>query len=166
MLGTVDQDEGKVLTGKERYPIVGNRFSEEKVAQVLEAYKDLNIFWDCLNKAVIAQEILGEGLITLGGLLVWSEDYTSNYGYYWNPPHELHAWVHVDYYIFDAGLPGVITKGLITCDDIGPAIVGRGPCVLAGAPKRWMEYKPRRILQPEQVRMLVEDGRNVLEVTE
>lgn len=141
MMTNIAKDH-RYLTGEERYRIVGDAVTEEEVAKVLEACKALNRHWDCIPKAKMARRILGRGRIAVGALLVWSEDYTSNYGYYFNPPFELHAWLVLeDGSIFDVALPGVIEKGLTTCDEIGPAVIGRDCVVLAGKPKRWMDYR-------------------------
>jgi hypothetical protein len=141
MLTTIDKDRDATLTGEEQYPIIGSAVPEEIVRIILTHYKGLNRYWDCIKKAQIASEILGRGEVWLGAAMVASSDWLSSYGHYWNPPFELHAWVELgNGLIFDAALPGLIQKGMETCDHVGPALTGREPVILAGFPTRWMYY--------------------------
>ena len=147
----IEHDRDKILTGKERYPILGESplVKPEKIEEILESYKGLNRYWDCWEKAFRAKDIIGEGIVAVGSLMIRSADYKSEYGYYFNPPYEFHAWLMlIDWnakgkgtlIAFDGALPGVIQKGLETCDHIGPSLVGRKPVVLAGMPRSWMRY--------------------------
>ena len=130
------------LTGEEDYPIVGDAVPGEAVSEILQAYRGLRTCWDCVDKAKIAQGIIGYGTLVVGGSIVVSVDGSSSYGYYFNPPFEFHVWVSLGGgNIFDAALPGMILKGLGTSDHIGPCLVGRNPVILAGPPARWMLYK-------------------------
>lgn len=151
-LTNIKQDRDLVLTGKERYPIVGEGVDKKTIHEILESYKGLNKYWDCLEKTHRAREIIGEGIVVTGSLMVTSIDRRSEYGYYYLPPHEFHAWLflikqvsesQVKLIVFDAALPGVIQKGLQTSDEIGPSLIGRLPVVLAGMPREWMRYNPR-----------------------
>ena len=141
-LTTITQDT-ELLTGTERYPIVGDAVSEDDVATLFISFQGLRKYWDCLGKAYRAQLFLGKGRVMVGSLLVVSGDWKSEYGYHWNPPFEFHAWLDLGSgVIFDAALPGVIEKGLTTRDSVGPYIVDRKPVVLAGPPLDWMKYRP------------------------
>ena len=130
------------LTGKEDYPIVGEAVPKDVVGEILQAYKGLRTCWDCIDKARIAERIIGRGIVVMGGSMVVSVDMASSYGYYFNPPYEFHVWLSLgNGSIFDAALPGMILKGANTHDHIGPCLVGRDPVVLAGTPAKWMLYK-------------------------
>lgn len=138
------KENDEKMSGEERYPISGNLLTPEQAEKIMFRMKGLNRYWDCIEKAQIAREVIGVGVVVLGELLVWSEDYKSSYGFYFNPPFELHAWVSLSKIsqIVDVALPGVIEKGLITRDSIGPCVIGRSPFILAGVPPNWVEYHP------------------------
>lgn len=146
----------KIITGEEIYPIVGDLLTPGKIERIMLRMKGLSRYWNCIEKARIAREVLGFGEIVLGECLVWSNDFKSSYGFYFNPPFEFHAWVQIynsplDWYgkgmrIVDVALPGVIELGLATHDHIGPCVVGREPFILAGEPPDWVEYKSVTVL--------------------
>ena len=145
---TIADDRNILLTGQERYPIVGKLVFPAAAYRVWEEeFKGLNQYWDCLPKAQKVQKAFG-GIIILGSLFVMSGDYQSRYGYEFNPPYEFHAWVEIESGLLDFALPGVIEKGLTTRDEVGPFIVGRSPMILAGKPPRWLQY--RRLLALQQ----------------
>jgi hypothetical protein len=77
----------------------------------------------------------------IGSLLVVSGDGKSEYGHYFNPPYEFHAWLQEGPIIVDVALPGVIESGLMLTDEVGPFISGREPLILAGEPLTWMKYQ-------------------------
>jgi hypothetical protein len=133
-------NDKKILTGKEEFNINGNLLDDSKLREITRACKGLKYYWNCLEKAEIAQEILGEGQLVLGKLMVLSSDGSSSFGYYYKPPYEFHAWVLMPNGIIDVSLPGVIERGLTFSDDKGPFLTGRSPVVLAGAPASWMDY--------------------------
>ena len=136
------KEEREILTGKERHDIVGDAVSKEIVDAILTDYKGLEVYWQCIPKAERALEIINRGELVFGSLMITSGDYKSEYGYYFNPPYELHSWIELEGgIIFDGALPGVIMKGLITCDHIGPSLVDRKPVILAGKPLDWMRYQ-------------------------
>lgn len=150
----------ETLTGQERYPIIGDALSERTVTLIQQCYVGLERHWHCLEKAKKAADIIGEGLVCIGSLMVRSSDNKSEYGFYYNPPYEFHAWplimervseTHGNLVIFDGALPGVIEKGLITCDEIGPSLIGRKPVILNGKPEEWMRYDTCEIYLPEQL---------------
>ncbi len=138
---TIIEDVDKIMTGEERYPILGDLVTEEEAVKVLRAFKGLNLYWECLPKAEMARIILGRGKVTIGEIRVMGGDYLSAYGHNYNPPYEFHAWLEVGDGIVDFALPGLIEKGLNTSDEIGPYIVEREPTILAGVRLNWMYYK-------------------------
>ena len=141
MLTTLDKDREALLTGEEEYTVVGFAVDYEVVREILKACAGLNFYWACLEKARIAQEIIGRGEVWMGAAMVASADWLSSYGHYWNPPFEFHAWLELGMgQIFDVALPGLIQKGTETYDEVGPALIGRKPVILAGYPQKWMRY--------------------------
>jgi hypothetical protein len=139
---TMMGDRDQLLSGEDNWPIIGTAFPEDKILLILQSLAGLNRYWDCINKATIARDILNDGVVVVGGLMAISGDLQSSYGYYFNPPFEFHAWLECkNGVIVDPALPGVIEKGLNTSDHIGPCIIGREPCVLNGPPLEWMQYK-------------------------
>lgn len=146
LLTTLDRDIGNNITGEEEWEILGNAVEPQVIQEIIQACSGLNYYWNCLEKAEKAQEILGRGTVIMGSLMVVSADFTSEYGHYWNPPFEFHAWVDLrNGSLVDIGLPGVIEKGLTTSDHIGPALIGRTPSVLAGPPPFWLKYQARMV---------------------
>lgn len=146
---TLNAKTNEKMTGKERYPVFGNLLIPEQIEQIMSRMEGLNRYWDCIEKARIAKEVVGAGVIILGECLVWSEDYKSSYGFYFNPPFELHAWLQPVWrtrVIIDVALPGVIEKGLITSDEIGPCVIGRSPIIIAGKVPDWVTYHPVIVL--------------------
>ncbi len=138
---TIVEDMDKIMTGEEKYTIVGDLVTEEEAVKVLGAFKGLNLYWECLPKAEMARIILGRGKVTIGEIRVMSEDFLSAYGHNYNPPYEFHAWLDVGEGIVDFALPGLILKGLNSSDEVGPYITGREPIILAGIRPEWMYYK-------------------------
>jgi hypothetical protein len=137
-------DRDFLVTGDESYPIIGELLTPLACSAIFKKMEvaGLNRYWDCLPKAKIVLDHLGQGELKVGSMYVWSGDMLSNYGYEFRPPFEFHAWVAIGEDIVDMALPGVIEKGLSTRDEIGPALVGRSPVILAGPPLPWMTYKP------------------------
>ena len=155
------EDNAELILGTEWYETVGDFIDREDINEIFESYAGLTRHWHCLEKTKRAADIIGEGLVCIGSLMVRSSDNKSEYGYYYNPPYEFHAWLllmqrvtetHGNLVIFDAALPGVIEKGLVTCDEIGPSLVGRKPVILNGKPKEWMRYDTCEIYLPEQLK--------------
>lgn len=128
------------LKGDESWPIHGDLITPEQAGVLIQLLKGKNRYWDCLPKAQIVKTITG-GVVCCGSCLIVSGDYKSEYGYYFNPPYEFHAWVEVENGIIDISLPGVIEKGLYTSDAVGPFLLDRTPVILAGKPDpKWMKY--------------------------
>jgi hypothetical protein len=136
------------MTGEETFPIIGQLVTEDQARKVIAQFKGLNPYWNCIDKVEIAYQHFG-GVPTVGSLHVISGDYTSTYGFEYNPPFEIHAWLTVSIEpveVIDLALPGVIQKGLVACDHVGPALVGREPVILAGTIPKWLMYVPYNII--------------------
>jgi hypothetical protein len=145
-------DREDVLTGSEVYPVAGSFLSLRAVTTILKCLDGLQVQAQCLEKAQIVQRILKHACpceIKMGSLYLLSADGQSSYGYAFNLPHEFHAWlVPLDGpgVIIDFALPGVVIRGSILKDEIGPFLVGRSPVILAGTPLPWMKYTPVDII--------------------
>lgn len=140
MLTTIKSSNNPLLTGKEAYKISGNMIHPTIVVEILKRYKNLNKYWDCLKKAIIARNIINIGEVVLGKMYVHDTD--SNYGFEYNPPFEFHAWLQVtEDLIFDAALPGVIENGQSLSDKQGTFLQNLQPCILNGKPEDWMKYE-------------------------
>jgi hypothetical protein len=139
---TTTGDDDRIMTGNEKFPVVGNAVTAVEITQVIQACAGLKFNWSCLPKSFKAKEVLGRGEIVIGSLFVTSGDEKSEYGFLYNPPLEMHSWLDLgDGLIFDIGLAGVIDTGLHSCDAIGPYLIDRKPVILAGVPMKWMRYK-------------------------
>lgn len=145
---TLFEDLEETMTGNEMYPIVGKQLENiiplilgQKIKQVMESLAGMNRYWDCIEKAFTACKVFGGGQVVVGSLLIDSADGQSTYGFLFNPPLEIHAWVQGPKgIIIDCALPGIIEKGMKCNDHIGPYLVGREPCILFGRPLEWMHY--------------------------
>jgi len=141
----------KTMNGNETYPIIGELLDDKLLREVFSECNGLNIYWGCLEKALIVKKHLGKGIVVLGQCMAVSLNGKSAYGHYWNPPLEFHAWWQESLYpkeqsIIDISLPGLIMKGSESFDEIGFLLTGRSPIVLAGVPENWMRYTPVREL--------------------
>lgn len=142
-----DDRTDPILFGNERWPVLGDLYTADELAPVIECCGGLSRYWRCIEKAVIAQRYLNAGVIIVGSLFVVSNDELSSYGFGYNPPFEFHAWVQFGDKILDVALPGIIEKGLTLCDTDGPVLVGRSAVILAGTPLPWMHYFAVRALR-------------------
>lgn len=140
----INAEDPKII-GDEVYPIIGNYTTPDKIAAIWERCRGMRRHWNCLEKAIMAQQIFPEGIVVVGKCMVWSSDRKSQYGHYFRPPFEFHAWLAISNNIIDISLPGVIEKGLVTCDDYGPALIGVTPAILAGQSPDWIEYNAKEI---------------------
>jgi hypothetical protein len=147
----VGQDKDAVMTGEERYPIISTvslstHTKKVMLLDMVKMCKGLNLYWNCLEKALIVRNYFRFGYVVLGSLYVYNENRSANYGYEYRPPFEFHAWwqddLSQDSPIIDIALPGVILKGKSIVDEFGSILSGREPCILVGRPLDWMEYKP------------------------
>jgi hypothetical protein len=140
----------EVITGNEDFPIYGDLITKDQLEKMLFicAEYHLNSRWNCIDKAIIARTILGQGIIVIGTCLIYSSDMETNYGFEFQKsgPYEIHAWLSYKDGIVDIALPGVIQSGLELSDEHGPFLSGRSPVVLAGKPADWMFYKSERYL--------------------
>jgi hypothetical protein len=148
---SVFDDMDKVMTGEEIYPVYGELLTTSELIALIKKCRGLYSYWDCVRKAYIVKKYLNRGVIVAGECMVQSANKRSLYGHYFRPPFEFHAWWQeafdpaikcLRYPIIDIALPGLITKGLITKDEIGPMLTGREPVILAGNPEQWMYYTP------------------------
>lgn len=125
-----------------------------KKLMVTFATLKLNRYYDCIRKALIVAKELNQDSIRLGSLMVQSTEKGVAYGYAYNPPIELHAWVQINKNIIDLALPGTIEKGLKTRDDIGFFLIGREPIILAGLPPVWAKYTTHKIVKASEVAIM------------
>lgn len=158
MTSVFDEDAQELMTG-EMYPIYsyGDKvISEQIVKELLQTFfrLKLNRYYACIEKAKLVASYLGIASIHLGSLMVTSTEKGVAYGYLYNPPLELHAWVQVKDKIIDFALAGTIEKGLKTKDDVGYFLVDREPVILAGTPAPWMKYVTHEIVPVENVNVL------------
>jgi len=140
--------EEPVMTGEEKFSVFGLGLPKKEVELLLEQCKGLKLCWDCEEKAMLMWNHIKKGVMVIGEMKVWDKKFTATYGFEYHPPFEFHAWIEERgpdgrRIIYDLGLPGVIIKGLSTCDEIGPILSGRKPVVLVGRPPKWIEYKGR-----------------------
>ena len=146
MIPHLKEDE-PVLTGEELYPLVGSAVPTETIHDIQKQLKGMRRHWHCIPKAQAAQRILGAGVVVVGELMVWRVDMMGSYGYFFNPPYEVHSWLVLGKGgILDVALPGVIEMGLITADADGPILEHRSPVILNGRPEPWMAYRHKEIL--------------------
>ncbi len=163
-----DDDAQELMTGS-LYPIYSHDskpiISERTAMEVLQTFFELklNRYYACIQKAKIAATRLGIGHIHIGSLMVDSYEEGVMYGYLYNPPLELHAWVEIDTKIIDFALAGTIEKGLATKDEVGPFLINRKPIILAGVRPPWAHYTTHEIVSLDHVRLLnIETAKELL----
>lgn len=139
-----DYDQ-KLITGKEVYPIIGDY--PIPINKIWPKLIGLKSSWNCIEKAQIVQDILKEGSVIIGSLIVWSSNFRSSYGFEFNPPYEFHAWVELNSVKIDVSLPGVIEKGLNSIDEYGPYLMGITPSILSGTPPKFLQYNGFKKIQ-------------------
>ena len=154
-----------VLTGEESYRVIGPDISfvrniRSQYSEIMRKMKGLNRHYSCLEKALVVKAHIPYGYLTIGSLMVWNHDRSGSYGHYYNPPLEFHAWVMVEQMdkilVVDFGLPGVIEKGLITADHIGPVLSDIEPVILCGRPFQWTDYTARSFLDEDECKRQAE----------
>ena len=139
-------DDNEILSGTERYPIIGDLIEQDLADKILTEFVGLKRYWDCLEKAQITKRMTDHlfnipSVIILGALDIHSVEPNCSYGFDFNLPYEFHAWVLTDKGIIDTALPGVIEKGLNTSDHVGPSLIGRKPYIIATDKKiSWIVY--------------------------
>jgi len=151
-ISSVFQDKAEPMTGEEIYPVEGKLINQSEAMELISKCKGLHPHFNCLDKAILVREALGYGNVVVGSLLVWNERMDANFGYFWNPPLEFHAWWEPGHrgdhtQIIDIALPGVIQKALNTCDHIGPLVENREPFILAGKPFEWTTYTAHDVVR-------------------
>ena len=164
-----DEDAQELMTDK-MYPLYSHNapplINEDDAAKAIFVFcnQKLNRYYACIEKAKIVANYFGIDVIHLGSLWVESTEDGVMYGYAYNPPLELHAWVEVDVGIIDFALAGTIEKGLMTKDNIGPFLINREPIILAGIAPPWLHYKTHQVITVDNVNVLedVEHIKNLL----
>lgn len=136
-----DADFSVLMTGEERYPTIGFDLYAITVDLILAEFAGLPLYAGCYEKAMIAAKYFS-GTVVFGAMRVLSDDYMSAYGFDYNPPTELHAWIRLHNMIIDFSLPGVILRGMKLSDEQGPFLKGREPAILMGPPPDWLLYFP------------------------
>ncbi|MDX1373053.1 MAG: hypothetical protein R3321_11315, partial [Nitrososphaeraceae archaeon] len=61
VFATINKDKDKILTGDEVYNIYGDFLPENLVNKITNSYAGMNAYWNCLEKALFAQKIVGYG---------------------------------------------------------------------------------------------------------
>jgi len=142
-MSSIVEDFNLLLTGDEKYEIAGYCINHDTIRHIFKQCKGMNRHWNCIEKAQRVIDMLGVGRVHIGAMMVYSEDYSSSYGFHYNPPLEFHAWVDMpEYKIIDVALPGVIERGL-KMEDV---LKGREPVILNGRPEKWMVYQTAVVL--------------------
>ena len=164
-----DEDAQELMTDK-MYPLYSHKskpiiaeIQANKLTKIFVEQK-LNRFYACIEKAKIVANYFSIDVIHLGSLMVESTEDGVSYGYLYNPPLELHAWVEIVDNIIDFALAGTIEKGLMTKDNIGPFLINREPIILAGIAPPWLHYKTHQVITVDNVNVLedVEHIKNLL----
>lgn len=135
-------DDNRKITTLKSFPVTGELIPLDLIDKILSSYRGLSYYFDCIRKAKIAQSYLKDSYVSIGELTILSGDYKSTFGFNFNPPFELHAWVNWQGQIVDLGLPMVIEHGLRFIDDSGlPSLVDREPIIAIGNIPGWIQYK-------------------------
>ena len=140
-------DEDKIMTGCESYPIIGDQISAYDAKPIIKRLKGLNLYWNCLEKALIVSDFIPGSIVVIGSLMIYEWTEMSAYGHKYKPPYEFHAWVRWKENVIDFGLPGVILKGLNTEDIFGPLLKNTVPVILAGEPPSKFMYKSKSVIR-------------------
>jgi hypothetical protein len=143
----VDWNPEEVMTGDERYPVIGSLLKRSKFEEICKSqFKGLYTYADCVDKNHRGREALTEipTALVIGAVRVWDKYGRGCYGFDYNPPQEIHAWlVPIEFprAIIDFSLPGLILRALKFEDHEGPIVGGRTPAYLAGPPPKWLQYQ-------------------------
>lgn len=151
------------MTGEEKYSVFSNDekpyLSQETANAFIKIFGRYNLrkHFSCLEKAMIVAEALDREMVNIGSLFVDSTEAGVNYGYAYNPPLELHAWVIKEGYTIDFAIAGTIEKGLMMRDEIGYFLKDRTPVVVAGIPAPWMHYNTNEIIPVSQLGVMSDE---------
>lgn len=157
---SIFDNDSQVTMTNESYPVYSylseSVLDQKDIDTLLRVFCSLklNKYYSCIEKAKITATYMGIRDIHFGSLMVESTEDSSFYGYAFNPPFELHAWVQTHNAIIDLALAGTIEKGLITKDDVGYYLTGRKPIALAGTPPLWARYTTFEIHPIKNVNIL------------
>jgi len=143
--------KNQTMTGRERFPVIGDAVTSDKVVEIVSKFVGLSLMNDCFFKATIASRMLDDSWGKVGGIIrVFDPCTRAGFGFDWHPPFEGHVWLckKENDVIFDPALSGVILRGLVTQDHVGFLLTTVRPFIIAG--NVWREnnlwYKPVQIL--------------------
>ncbi len=161
---TLDEDE---LGGDEQFSIIGSNkdISRQAIMELQKKFIGFLRYGDCVRKAMYAQTILGVGELALGEMYASSICGGGGFGYAFNPPRELHAWLDLgNGEILDMALAGVIQNSM----RLLPELIFHEPVILCGKPPYWAKYQAeelsdeyREVLQSD--RLKIEEEINVVQ---
>lgn len=164
-----DLNRSALMTGEEKYGIFGAAIDPKMAGDIIAKYKGLQLYGQCLEKAIIAIRHLrevnfdGEFIVAMGSMKITWMDNTGDvtqYGNDYNPPYEFHAWVVPNQkreLIIDLALPGMILRGQKFRDWKGFYLKGLIPGILAGSVPEFIEYSPRAFMSDESAELLVRE---------
>lgn len=169
---TLFDEDSQYLMNDEIYPAYSHngklRLQQDEIEDLLNTCYNLklNRYYACIEKAKIVADYLGIPNIHLGSLMVESTENGVMYGYYFNPPLELHAWVQDGFDIIDLAVAGTIELGSKTKDDVGYFLIGREPVVVAGTPPPWLHYTTKQVVLLRDVNVLdIETAKELIKNT-
>lgn len=161
---TAISETDELMTGYEKYNMIGDQPQSmtnlwnrvrSMDRKIILTFKGLKRNWSCIEKAILAQSIIGAGDVIIGACEVMNNERTGTYGYYYNPPFEFHSWVQFNQdFLVDFALPGVIEQGLKTRDEIGYILTDIEPVILCGTPPEWLHYQWHRTLPKDEIALL------------
>lgn len=141
------------MTGHEKYEVVGDLVSRKMSDSIIERFAGKKMYADCIEKNVIAAKMLPfPTIMMLGSLYVFDPNGgNGSYGFEFNPPFELHAWLkpvaRAGVAVLDFALPGVILRALKAEDEEGHIVSGIEPFVMAGQPPSYLMYRGYKIMK-------------------
>jgi hypothetical protein len=139
--------EDSRLSGSEVWPIRGDLATAEQVREILHKARGLSRRRDCFQKSLLAHQVLGGGLVTVGGVIILGRE--SDYigcGCDFRLDESTGLFTGVDFHswlMFDAGVVDIALGGWMEWGTLSGALKGREPFVLAGLPPAWVLYLPQ-----------------------
>lgn len=153
----MDWDPESSMTGDESFPVIGSLIKRSRFSDICKLrFPGLYSYADCIAKNTLGSEELSDipTMLIIGAVRVWDKFGRGCYGFDYNPPHEIHAWltpIESPNVIIDFSLPGLVQRALKFCDHEGPIVGGREPSYLAGTPPSWLQYKPVEIYHGQSI---------------